>query len=138
MLYWVEILSTHFYHRYIFAVVESSWLDLVMLNYKNLTLYNIVYPRKSWNPPQNGPISPILIKIFNKLHHSNWLIYKLTTYKNFIRTGQTLIKLFVYLFFKKHILRKLLLKLKTEKKNPNKDISFCTFLKAKHFSVLNI
>ena len=134
MLYWVEILSTHFYHRYIFAVVESSWLDLVMLNYKNLTLYNIVYPRKSWNPPQSGPISPILIKIFNKLHHSNWLIYKLTTYKNFIRTGQAI----CLPFFQKTYFDKIAFKVKNTKKPPNKDISFCTFLKVKHFSVLNI
>lgn len=74
--YGAENLCVYFYYWYMLVVVESSQLDLAVLNYKNFILKNIVLHCKPQNFFQNSSISPILIKIFEKFYGSNWLIYK--------------------------------------------------------------
>lgn len=41
--YGAEILNLYLYYRYALAVVESSWLDLAVWNYKIFILKHIVY-----------------------------------------------------------------------------------------------
>lgn len=74
--YGAKNLCVYFYYWYMLVVVESSQLDLAVLNYKNFILKNIVLHCKPQNFFQNSSISPILIKIFEKFYGSNWLIYK--------------------------------------------------------------
>ena len=113
--YGAENLGVSFYYGYMLVVVESSQLDLAVLNYKNFILKNIVLHWKPQNFFQNSSISPILIKIFEKFYDSNWLIYKSTTYKNFIRTGQILImNLIIFWTNKNQLFWQKVLKLKTQ------------------------